>query len=145
MIEWWQPEDAKRFSERTQVMVDFYNKIKVLPDLNANGQLTLGENLADHGGLQVAYTALQNATKGKPQTKVAGFTPDQQFFLAFAGVWSGSIRTAEIRKRVKSDPHSLGEWRVNGQLPHIDAWYKAFNITSKDPMFLPKEKRVTIW
>lgn len=145
MKEWWSPEDAKRFAQRTQVMVDFYNNIKVLPDLNANGQLTLGENLADHGGLQVAYAAFKNATKGEKQPSVGGFTPDQQFYLAFAGVWSGNIRTAEIRKRVKSDPHSLGEWRVNGQLPHIDNWYKAFNITPKDPMYLPKEKRVTIW
>ena len=120
-------------------------QIKVLPDLNANGQLTLGENLADHGGLQVSFTALQNATKGQPSKRISGYTPEQRFFLAFAGVWAGTIRDAEIRKRVKSDPHSLAKWRVDGQLPHIDAWYKAFNITPKDPLYVPKDKRVTIW
>ena len=145
MKEWWTPEDAKRFQGRTQVMVDYFNKIKVLPDLNANGQLTLGENLADHGGLQVSFTALQNATKGQPSKRISGYTPEQRFFLAFAGVWAGTIRDAEIRKRVKSDPHSLAKWRVDGQLPHIDAWYKAFNITPKDPLYVPKDKRVTIW
>ena len=145
MQEWWSTADSKRFSERTQVMVDYYNNIKVLPDLNANGQLTLGENLADHGGLQVAHAALQNAMKGKTIKNVSGFTPEQQFFIAFAGVWSGSIREAEIRKRVKSDPHSLAEWRVNGQMPHIDAWYEAFNIKPSDKLFVTKDKRVTIW
>lgn len=145
MKEWWSEDDSKRFNERAQVIVDFFNNIKVLPDLNGNGAITEGENLADHGGLQVAYAALQNAMKQHPLKTVNGFTPEQRFFISFAGVWAGSIREAEIRKRTKSDPHSLGEWRVNGALPHIDAWYKAFNITPKDPMYVPKDKRVTIW
>lgn len=145
MREWWSAADSKKFNERAQVIVDFFNNIKVLPDLHCNGSLTAGENLADHGGLQVAYTAFKNATRGLPQKKVNGFTPDQRFFIAFANVWAGSIREAEIRKRVKSDPHSLSEWRVNGSLPHIDAWYKAFNITPKDKLYIPKEKRVNIW
>ena len=145
MKEWWSTEDSKKFNERTQVMADFYNNIKVLPDLHADGQMTLGENLADHGGLQVAYAALQHALKGKEAKTSSSFTPEQQFFIAFAGVWAGSIRTPEIRKRVKIDPHSLAEWRVNGQMPHIDAWYKAFNVRPGDKLYIPKEKRVTIW
>jgi len=145
MSEWWSADDSKNFNERAQVIVNYFNNIKVLPDLNANGITTEGENLADHGGLQVAYTALQNGSKGKPSKKIDGYTPEQRFFIAFAGVWAGDIRPAEIRKRIKSDPHSLAEWRVNASLPHIDAWYKAFNITPKDKLYVPKEKRVTIW
>ena len=105
----------------------------------------MGENLADHGGLMVAYTAFQNAMKEKPLQTEDGFTPEQRFFLAYANVWAANIRDEEIRVRTKSDPHSLGCWRVNGALPHIDAWYEAFGITEKDSMFVPKEKRVTIW
>jgi putative endopeptidase len=145
MKEWWSADDSKRFNERAQVIVDFFSNIKVLPDLNGNGAMTEGENLADHGGLQVSYAAFKNATKNQKPKNEAGLTPDQRFFIAYAGVWAGSIREAEIRKRTKSDPHALGEWRVNGALPHIDAWYKAFHITEKDPMFVPKDKRVTIW
>ena len=126
-------------------MRDFFNKIEVLPGLFANGQLTLGENMADHGGLQVAYQAFKNATKDAPLAEHDGFTPEQRFFLAYAGVWAGNIRDEEIRNRTKSDPHALGRWRVNGALPHIDAWYEAFGITESDPMFVPKAERVTIW
>ncbi len=143
--DWWEPQDGERFKERAKVMADFFSNIKVLPDLNGNGQLTLGENLADHGGLQVAYQALQNAMAESPLQKAEGFTPEQRFFLAYAGVWAGNIRDEQIRVYTKSDPHSLGRWRVNGALPHIDAWYKAFGVTKKDKLFIPKAKRVTIW
>ena len=143
--QWWTADDTKNFEERTHVMRDFFNKIEVLPGLFANGQLTLGENMADHGGLQVAYQAFKNATKDAPLAEHDGFTPEQRFFLAYAGVWAGNIRDEEIRNRTKSDPHALGRWRVNGALPHIDAWYEAFGITESDPMFVPKAERVTIW
>lgn len=143
--EWWKPEDTQRFNERIQVMRVFHDSIRVLPDLFANGSLTLGENMADHGGLMVSFTAFQNATKEAPLDTIDGFSPAQRFFLAYANVWGQNIREAEIRRRVKSDPHQLGMWRVNGQLPHIDAWYDAFHITEQDPMFVPKDKRVTIW
>ena len=143
--QWWTEEDTKNFEERTHVMRDFFNKIEVLPGLYANGQLTLGENMADHGGLQVAFQAFKNATKDAPLSTQDGFTPEQRFFLAYAGVWAGNIRDEEIRNLTKSDPHSLGRWRVNGALPHIDAWYEAFGITESDPMFVPKNERVTIW
>ena len=152
--QWWTDEDTRRFEERTHVMRDFFNKIEVLPGLHADGQLTLGENMADHGGLQVAFQAFQNATKKAPLMAAApegapegsrSFTPEQRFFIAYAGAWAGNIRDEEIRNLTKADPHSLGRWRVNGALPHIDAWYEAFGITESDPMFVPKNERVTIW
>ena len=143
--QWWSAEDRKRFEERIQVMREYYDSIEVLPGLKSNGTLTLGENMADHGGLMVAFQAFKNATAEHPLKEIDGFTPEQRFFLAYANVWGQNIREEEIRKRQKSDPHSLGKWRVNGQMPHLDAWYEAFGITESDPMFVPKEKRVTIW
>ena len=145
MHDWWKNEDAKNFTERTDKYADFFSKIKVLPDLNANGRLTLGENLADHGGLQVAFAAFQNATKRQPLPVIDGLTAAQRFFIAYAGVWAGNITEAEIRNRTKSDPHSLGRWRVNGALPHIDAWYEAFGVKEGDKMFLPKSERLPLW
>ena len=143
--DWWTAEDAKRFEERAQVMVNFFDSIQVLPGLNANGSLTLGENIADHGGLQVSFQAFKNATKDAPLPVKDGFTPEQRFFLSYAGVWAGNIRDEQIRLQTKSDPHSLGRWRVNGALPQIDAWYDAFGIKEGDPMYLAPEKRVSIW
>ena len=145
MHDWWKDVDAKNFTERTDKYADFFSKIKVLPDLNANGRLTLGENLADHGGLQVAYTAFLNAAKRNPLPVIDGLTPAQRFFVAYAGVWAGNITEAEIRNRTKSDPHSLGRWRVNGALPHIDAWYEAFGVKAGDKMYLPKSERLPLW
>lgn len=143
--DWWTPEDAERFNTRAQVMVNFFDSIQVLPGLHANGSLTLGENIADHGGLQVSFQAFKNATKDAPLGVVDGFTPEQRFFLSYAGVWAGNVRDEQIRLQTKSDPHSLGRWRVNGALPQIGAWYEAFNITENDSMYLAPEKRVSIW
>ena len=145
MHDWWKESDGKNFTERTDKYADFFSEINVLPDLKANGRLTLGENLADHGGLQVAYAAFKNATKNNPLPVIDGLTPDQRFFLAYAGVWAGNITEAEIRNRTKTDPHSLGRWRVNGALPHIDAWYEAFGVKEGDSMFIPREKRLQLW
>jgi putative endopeptidase len=145
MHDWWTESDGKNFTERTDKYADFFSNIKVLPDLNGNGRLTLGENLADHGGLQVAWYAYKNATKGQPLPESDGFTADQRFFLAYAGVWAGNVTDEEIRNRTKSDPHSLGRWRVNGALPHVDMWYEAFGIKEGDKMFVPKEERLSLW
>ena len=145
MTDWWTEDDGKRFIERTDRYADFFSAIKVLPDLNANGRLTLGENLADHGGLQVAWYGYKNATRNNPLPTVDGLTADQRFFLAYAGVWGQNITEKEIRNRTKSDPHSLGEWRVNGALPHIDMWYEAFGIKEGDKMFIPKSERLELW
>ena len=145
MHDWWTESDGKNFTSRTDKYADFFSAIEVLPGLKANGRLTLGENLADHGGLQVAWYAYKNATKLQQLPVIDGLTADQRFFLAYAGVWAGNIREAEIRNRTKSDPHSLGRWRVNGALPHIDMWYKAFGVKEGDKMFIPKEKRLSLW
>lgn len=145
MHDWWTAADAKGFEERANLYADFFSNIKVLPDLNANGRFTLGENLADHGGLQVSFYAYKNATAKKPLKVKDGFTPDQRFFIAYASVWGQNITEKEIRNRVKNDPHSLGEWRVNGALPHIDMWYDAFNVKEGDKMFIPKKERLDLW
>ena len=143
--DWWTEEDAKKFEERANVMVAFFDSIEVAPGVHANGKMTLGENIADHGGLQVAFQAFKNATAGAPLEVKDGFTPEQRFFLAYAGVWANNIRPEAVLQMTKIDVHSLGEWRVNGALPHIGAWYDAFGITDKDPMFIPAAERVSIW
>ena len=142
---WWTAKDKAEFEKRTKVMSDFFDHIKVLPDLHANGKLTLGENTADHGGLNIAFQALQNAMKLHPLCNKDGFTPEQRFFLSYGLIWANNTREAMLRQLVKTDPHAPARWRVNGALPHIDSWYKAFNITSKDPLFIPKKDRVNIW
>ena len=149
MINWWTEEDKAAFDARTKVMEEAFNRIEVAPGVHANGAFTLGENIADHGGLQVSYLAFCLNEKAKPReerlTKCDGFTPEQRFFLAYANVWAGNIRPEEILQRTKTDPHSLGRWRVNGALPQIDAWYKAWNVTSKSPLYIAPKERVSIW
>lgn len=145
MKDWWTRDDAKKFNGKADMYDNFFSAIKVLPDLNANGRFTLGENLADHGGLQVAYTAFKNATKESTPADKDGYTADQRFFMAYAGVWAGNITDEEIRNRTKSDPHSLSRWRVNGALPHIDAWYEAFGVKEGDKLYLPKSQRLELW
>jgi predicted metalloendopeptidase len=142
---WWTEEDKARFNERTKVMEEYFNGIKVNETMYANGKMSLGENIADHGGLQVAFHAFKNATKENPLPVKDGFTPEQRFFLAYANVWAGNITEEEIVNRTLTDVHSLGKWRVNGALPHIAAWYEAFGITENDALYLAPEKRVSIW
>lgn len=141
--DWWTETDAAAFTKRANVMKDFFNKIEIAPGVNANGEFTLGENLADYGGVTVSYTAYKNFAT--PSDTINGLTSEQRFFIAYAGVWAQNIRDAEAIRLTKMDEHSLGEWRVNGILPHIDAWYDAFNITPTDKMYLAPEKRVKIW
>ena len=143
--DWWTESDAASFNERTKVIIDHFNKIYVLPDMKANGELTVGENIADHGGLTISMQALRNATRENPLPMLDGFTPEQRFYLAYANVWAGNIRDEEIRNRTKSDPHSLSRWRVNGTLPHIEDWCKAFGITADDKLYIPEEERLNIW
>ena len=134
--DWWTPEDAKNFKERAQVLVDYFGNIEVLPGLKANGELTLGENIADHGGLQVSFLALQKAMAENPLGKDEhGFTPEQRFFLSYANVWADNTRDEQIRLQTKSDPHSLGRWRVNAALPHISMWYDAFGVKEGDALY----------
>lgn len=145
MRDWWTADDAKNFDARATEYANFFSNIKVLPDLNANGRFTLGENLADHGGLEVAFAAFQNVNKKEKLPVIDGLTPEQRFFIAYSGVWAGNITEKEIRSRTKSDPHSLGKWRVNGALPHINAWYEAFGVKEGDALFLPESKRLKLW
>lgn len=146
LADWWTAADSKAFEERAQVLIDHFDNIEVAPGVHANGSYTLGENIADNGGLNISYTALQKAMKeGAIKGDMDGFTPEQRFFLAYAGVWAANIRPEEVLRRTKEDVHSLGMWRVNGTLPHIDAFYKAFNIKQGDPMWLAPEKRAKIW
>lgn len=143
--DWWTEKDAESFNERTKVIINHFNDIYVLPDMKANGELTVGENIADHGGLTIAMQAFRNATENTEPLVLDGFTPEQRFYLAYANVWAGNIRDEEIRNRTKSDPHSLSRWRVNGTLPHIEDWYKAFGITANDKLYIPENKRLNIW
>ena len=145
MRDWWKSEDVENFKNRTGEYANWFSKIKVLPDLNANGQMTLGENLADHGGLQVSYNAYKNATKNAPLKTIDGYTGDQRFFMAYAGVWGQNITEEAIRNLTRSDVHSLGEWRVNGALPHVKAWYDAFGVKPGDKMYIPESERLNLW
>ena len=127
-------------------MVEHFNQIEVLPGLFANGVYTLGENIADNGGVNISYVALQKAkNEGLINSIMDGFTPEQRFFIAYANVWAGSIRDEEIARRTKEGVHSLSRWRVNGTLPHIDTFVEAFNVKEGDPMWLTPEKRASIW
>ena len=145
MKDWWKKEDVENFKQLGDFYAAFFDKIEVLPGIKANGKMTLGENLADHGGLEVSFNAYKNATRNKPLPTIDGLTADQRFFLAYAGVWGQNITEKEILHRLKNDVHSQGEWRVNGALPHIDAWYKAFNVKKGDKMYLPEEQRLKLW
>ena len=149
MINWWTAEDKAAFDARTKVMEEAFNKIEVAPGVHANGAFTLGENIADHGGLQVSYLAFTLNEESKAESQKLrerdGFTPAQRFFLAYANVWAGNIRPEEILNRTKSDPHSLGRWRVNGALPQINAWYEAWNVTEESPLYVAPNERVSIW
>jgi putative endopeptidase len=145
LTDWWTPTDASRFDERAKALVDFYDNIVVIDTVHANGTFTLGENIADQGGLQIAYNAFLKTEQAKQNKKIDGFTPAQRFFLSYALLWAGNVRDEEILRLTKIDPHSLGKWRVNGALPHIDAWYEAFDIKETDPMYVSKEQRVAIW
>ena len=145
LAEWWTADDAARFDERARVLVDHFDAITVLDTVRANGTFTLGENIADQGGMQVSYHAFMKTDQAAAGEAIDGFTPAQRFFLSYAALWAGNVRDAEILRLTKIDPHSLGRWRVDGAVPHVDAWYDAFNITSSDPLWLPKEKRASIW
>lgn len=145
LAQWWTDEDAERFNEKTKVLVDRFNEIIVLDTVHANGELSLGENIADFGGLVISYDAMQKAMDGKKVEKIDGFTPEQRFYLAYAKVWAQNIRDKEILRRTKEDVHSLGKWRVNGQLPGLNSFHKAFNVKEDDPMYLVPEKWATVW
>ena len=142
---WWVDSDAEAFNALADILVAQFDSVIVIDDVHANGRFTLGENIADQGGLRVAMTAYKNSQKDKPAETIDGFTPEQRFYLAYANVWAGNIRDEEIRSRTKTDPHSLGRWRVNATLRNIEEFFQAFDIKEGDPMYLPADQRVIIW
>jgi putative endopeptidase len=135
--------DAARFDERANVMKEFFNKIKITDDVYANGEFTLGENLADYGGVSIAYDAYKKF--GVATGDAENISADRRFFIAYAGAWAQNIRPAEEIRLTKVDEHSLGKNRVNGILPHINAWYDAFDIKSDSPMYILPGERVKLW
>ena len=144
LVNWWTDADAEAFTKLADGLVEQFNEVVVLGDTHANGRFTLGENIADQGGLRVAHTAFHNAGGNNGET-VKGFTPDQLFYLAYANVWAGNIRDEEILNRTKTDPHSLGKWRVNATLRNIEPFFEAFSITEDQPMYRPESERIVIW
>ena len=143
MRDWWTESDAHEFESRASVMREYFNNILVAPNVHANGEFTLGENLADYGGVTIAYTAYKKF--GDKSDTVSGLTPDMRFFIAYAGAWAGHIRPEQALVQTKTNEHSLNRWRVNGILPHIDAWYDAFNVTCKNKLYIAPEKRTHLW
>ena len=143
MKDWWTEKDAKLFEERTNLMKQHFNNIIVAPDTHANGEFTLGENLADYGGITIAFEAYKKY--GEKSEDAIGLTSDQRFFVAYSMTEAANIRDEEILRRTKMDEHSLSRWRVNGILPHVEAWYDVYNITPNDKLYITPEKRVKLW
>jgi putative endopeptidase len=144
--EWWEPEDAEKFSNLTQTLIDQYNAFVAINDMTLDGKLTLGENIADYGGLTIAYHALQKSFEmNKKPGLIDGFTPEQRFFLAYANVWRQVIRDKELMRRVKEDVHSPGNFRVNGAVFNINEFYEAFEVSPESPLYRAPEVRPTIW
>ena len=143
MKDWWGENDAKLFEKHANIMKEHFNNILVAPNTHANGEFTLGENLADYGGVTVAYDAYKKY--GKESETINGLTPDQRFFIAYAMTEASNITNEALLRQTKTNEHSLGRWRVNGVLPHVNAWYDVFNIKSDDELYLIPEKRVNLW
>jgi len=146
--DWWSKKSADEYDKRRKAIVQQYNEYEPLPGLHVNGELTQGENIADVGGVKLAYAALQKALEKHPEEqnkKIDGFTPDQRFFLSFAAIWRSKIRDEDQKLRVKTDPHSPAQFRVNGPLSDLQEFQKAFNIPDGSPMVRPADKRVNIW
>lgn len=142
---WWTAQDKKNFDARTKVLADWFSSFEVLPGVKVNGKQTLGENIGDNGGLNIAFRALQNSLKKNPLPVKDGFTPEQRFFLAWGRVWASNMTDELVKYLLTVDVHSPNYARVNGALPMIDAWYTAFNVKKGDKMFVPKNKRAHIW
>lgn len=145
MNNWWTDEDAEAFKAKAQGLVDQFNQIEIQPGLMANGAATLGENIADQGGLRIAYTALQNSFNGKHPEPIDGFTAEQRFYLAYATLWAQNITPQEEQRLTLLDVHSLGRNRVNATLRNIDTFFEAFGIKEGDAMYRPESERVIIW
>jgi putative endopeptidase len=142
---WWTSGTRKSFDERTAVLAKQFDAVVPIDSLHINGKATLGENIGDLGGLAIAYTALENALKGKTKETIDGFTPEQRFFLSFAQVWRRNVRPERLRMQLKTDVHSPAEYRVNASVPNLQAFYDAFGCGQDGTMYLAPEKRAMIW
>jgi putative endopeptidase len=146
MRDWWTPEDAAKYKSAAQLVVEQFNTYTVVDTAShVNGRLTLGENIADLGGLTVAYFAMEKALAGKPRTKIDGFTPEQRFFLGWAQIWRGLQRPEAELQRLKTDSHSPGKWRVNGPLSNMPEFREAFGCKEGDAEVRPAAQRARIW
>lgn len=145
LSDWWTEEDAAKFTKMADRLVEQFDAVEVAPGVHANGRFTLGENIADQGGLRVALTAYLDSQEGKTPADIDGFSPVQRFYLAYANVWANNIRNEEILSRTKTDPHSLGSNRVNVTLRNLAPFFEAFGISDGDAMFRPEAERVVIW
>ncbi|HMB68409.1 MAG TPA: M13-type metalloendopeptidase, partial [bacterium] len=143
--DWWTEDDAERFAERSDRLVEQYDSFSPLEGMFVNGRLTLGENIGDVGGLEIAHHAYRLSLKGKEAPVLDGLTGDQRFFLSYAQIWKGKMRDELMATLVASNPHSPVEFRVNGAVSNVDAWYAAFGVKEGDAMYLPSEERVRIW
>ena len=143
--DWWTKEDADKFKAKADKVVNQYNNFTVLDTIHVNGRLTLGENLADLGGLNIAYEAFTKTPEFKAGKKIDGFTPQQRFFLSWAQVWRSNALPETQAQLILTDRHSPGMSRANGPIINIDAWYKAFDVKESDKMFVPKSKRISVW
>jgi len=143
--DWWTAEDKAAFETRSSSLVAQYNEFSPLEGEHVDGELTLGENIGDLTGLTMAYAAYKKSLGGKEAPMIGGFTGDQRFFLSYGQIWQRKFREEELRNRLKTDPHSPGEYRANGVLRNFDAWYDAFDVQPSDALYLPPEKRVKIW
>ena len=142
---WWTPADNEKFMTRANVVVTQFNSYCPLDSLCINGQLTLGENIADFGGLTIAYEAYKMTDEYKAGKTIDGFTPQQRFFLGFGRIWAGSYREDAMRAQLLTNPHSPGEWRVNGTVVNMPEWYDAWGIKEDAAMYLAPESRAKIW
>ena len=142
---WWTAADKANYDRRTKVLEDYFGNYEMAPGKKINGKLTLGENIGDNGGLNIAFRAMSNLMKTKKLPVIDGFTPEQRFFLAWGRVWASNTSPEMADYLLKVDPHSPNKARVNAALPHIDAWYDAFKVKKGDRMYVPKSKRAHIW
>ena len=142
---WWKAEDSERFEAIGKKIVERFAKIEVLPGHNINGELTLGENIADLGGVNISYQAFRNACGDVEPEAIDGQTADQRFLLSYARIWANNIRNEALINQVKTDPHSPGKYRVNGTIPMVDVYYSAFGVTEKDSLYVPQEERISLW
>ena len=145
LTDWWTSEDRARFTERTKSLVEQYSQYEPVPGACLDGEFTLGENIGDLGGVGIAYAAYQRSLQGEEAPVIDGLTGDQRFFLSYAQIWRNAIREEELLKRIKSDPHSPAEFRVNGIVRNIDGWYDAFDVSQEADLYLSPEERVAIW